>query len=75
MPKVNNVEAIFDRLEASDRHLERMASYANERFQRFPNITSITVDIGVAFGVNFQVMVTWGRPRRDEYGQDPTSID
>lgn len=56
--------AFGDRLGMLSQHVSRADEWAQEHFRRFPNVSSITVDIGVAFAVQFSVMVTWNRPTK-----------
>lgn len=63
MTKEQKIQEVLDRLEGSDQHLERLSQYARDRFNRFPNLTSISVDIGAMFVIEATVTVTWERSK------------
>jgi hypothetical protein len=50
--------ANLDRIGA---HVELANAWAQQRFRLFPQIDSISVDLGANFGLLFTVSLTWNR--------------
>lgn len=42
-------------------HVDRANAWASERFRLFPNLDSVSVSFGVAFGLQVDVALTWNR--------------
>jgi exoribonuclease II len=46
-----------------DAHVSQASLWAEERFRRFPNLTTVSVQLGASFGLSFGVILTWNRPQ------------
>lgn len=42
-------------------HIGQANEWAERRLQMFPNLSSVSIQLGVAFGLQFSVMLTWSR--------------
>ena len=46
-------------------HVERADAWAKERFRLFPNLASVTVNFGFAFGLQVNMALTWTRSNQE----------
>lgn len=59
---MDSVEIFGDRLERTKLYVQRGDSYAQEHFSLFPNLSSISLEIGASFLIDFSLSLTWNRP-------------
>lgn len=58
-PTVEQLSLAFDRMRP---HIQRANAFAAEHFERFPNLKTISLNIGALFVVNLNLTLTWERP-------------
>lgn len=52
---------LSDHLGRLEGHIQQANTWAEERLRMFPNLSSVSLQLGVAFGLQFSVILTWSK--------------